>query len=140
MKNVNIYYPIEVWILSILGGPIILPLHGVFEIKFNADISEAIGGYFVLVPIAFIYSIPTLLISYVSYRLLLKSQVNVLAIKGILIVLGFTLFALTLDLIGIPVDPTRDIEDMMIHLSYSFFFLLGSILFKIEKKTETIIS
>ena len=139
MKNVNLYYPIQVWVVSILGGPIIFPLYGIFDWN-NPDIGGTIGIYFVLVPIAFLYSIPTLLISYVSFRLLLKYQVNVLAIKGILIALGITLFAITLDVNGIPVDPIRDIEDMIIHLSYSFFFLLGSILFKIETKTEAIIS
>jgi len=133
MKKANIYYPIQVWLLSILGGPIFLTLGEIFNAGSNQDIFDAIGYYFILIPFASIYSIPTLLISYVSFRLLLKYQVKVIVIKGILILLGLTFFALTLDLIS---GPIRDIADMSIHISYSFFFLLGSFLYKIKHRTE----
>ena len=125
------FYPIKVWLLSILGGPIILPI--LFLIENGFDLNGFFNFYLWIFWIGFLFSIPSLIISYIVYRYFLFKKIKPIHIKFTLIILGFVLFTATLYMMGLRLHKIDELESASMPISYSFFFILGSILFKVEK-------
>ena len=139
VKHVDIYYPIKVWILSIIGGPTIFSLVMYIENSYGSSESEPLTMYGFLFLIGFLYSIPSLVISYLFYRYALSLNFSFTTIKIALIILGFILFITTFSVMGYPLHKLENLEKWTLPFSYSITFLLGSIIFKIGNNTELII-
>lgn len=136
VKHVDIYYPIKVWFWSIIGGPIIFSLVMYIENSYGPSEAGPLSIYGFLFLIGFLYSIPSLVISYLFYRYALSLNFSFTAIKIALIILGFILFITTFSVIGYPLHKLENLEKWTLPISYSIPFLLGSIIFKIGNNTE----
>jgi len=61
---------------------------------------------------------------------------GVTPIKVASIILGFVIFTATFYVMGHPLHKLENLEKWTLPISYSIFFILGSIIFKIEKDIE----
>jgi len=136
VKHVDYYYPVRVWLLSITAGPMIFPLIMLYEKNYGSGEAGPLTVYGLLLFIGFLYSIPSLVISFLVYRYLLLQRMGITPIKVALIILGFVIFTATFYVMGYPLHKLENLEKWTLPISYSIFFILGSIIFKIEKDIE----
>jgi len=68
----------------------------------------------------------------------LLQRMGITPTKVALIILGFVVFSATFYIMGYPLHKLDNLEKWTLPISYSIFFVLGSIIFKIEKDKEVI--
>jgi len=133
LKNFFWIYPIKVWLISIILGPMAVVIAFILLSDYDSRSEEAgpIQFYIYIFLVGLVYSIPTILISTLAYKYLLSIHLNPILVKAILIILGFILFVLTFAFMGYPLHKLGEVENWTVPGSYSFVFLVASLMCKI---------
>ncbi len=132
--NVDNYYPLKVWGLTVLIAPIIFIIIMMDDSNRLLKFSDLIYLLEIVVLIGGIYSFPTLIISYILFVLTKKRLQNLLRIKTIFIALVFIMIIMTNYLfwgrITYHIHGTD--ESLISTIAYCIAFLIVGILCKIK--------
>ena len=131
----NNTYPLKVWALCMILGPIPLTIswwvESAKDLPFNP--LDFYGRAFLA---AFYYSIPTIILSYFVYRLLIKKELTSLHLKLIMFVVGMCLFSLTILFSELSSPNLRKWGEWLILPFYTILFTFGSFYFKVKKQAN----
>jgi hypothetical protein len=127
---INRYYPYQNWILTIIFGPVLWML---FEIIINGQNARSMfEGIFAFIALGIFYSSPSLVISVLVFKLLIKVNSTLIIIKFILICLGVIGIVLTFIIIGGTLV-------LKLTLSYSISLIISSLIIRLEIKDNLLV-
>jgi hypothetical protein len=129
-QQINRFYPIKVWITSIIGGPAAAFLLALLSQDYNMEAEGSISLFRGILVLGFLYSLPLVVIAFFAFRYLLNRNLSPSKIKFTLIVLGFVMFIMCLAIMGLPF---HEPETWILPICYSVFFLAGSLFYKIRR-------
>lgn len=135
MKASNKYYPLQVWLLTIVLAPLLLLLMKLtVDGLFMGD--GLLKGLLFFVLFGAVYSIPAFGLFYLSYKLLLRQGLRVLTMKLILFALAALLTFLTYLIIVNRVNFFRyaDWNDLSLPAIYYVAILFSCLLYRVTRK------
>jgi hypothetical protein len=131
----NKYYPLKVWLLTILMAPIFFLLTRII-IKGSPGINDGVvKGIFYFILFGALYSIPSFVVFYFSFKLLIRQNMPAITLKLILFILAALLTFLTCNLIieGPGFIHTINWDDLTLPVIYSVAILFSCLLYRIRK-------
>lgn len=118
----NYFYPIKVWLLTILLSSLIL-----YTFLVGDKFIESIILYFIMILLGLILSLPSLLLYCLLYYSLNKTDINVRRLKLIMIISGISFIYITFYVVG-----GRSLLEWKFPLSYSVVFIAVTLLTKMK--------
>jgi hypothetical protein len=137
MYRINNLYPFQVWFLTVITAPIIISISLLeLEVFGMEEIVRSISFIGAAILFGGGLSLPTLAVYYLSFFLIVRSNLEERTMKGILALVAVFGFVVTFQVIGLDVTEFT-MRDIVLPLSYFLGIVGFSTLFRIRKPIKT---